>query len=430
MVLVAVGAALLLTTTACSGNAGTPTDTGSGPGATTAGTAPAEATSPPSGSLTFAGWQWLEPGRGDTLWAGVQQYTKANPGATITKEATAYGQFADKLNTELGGGTGPDVFEILDFQFASLAKAGLLEPLDDAVKGAALNSSNDALKVDGKQLGVTWEQVNYALIWNKNLLTQAGLDPNKPPTTVDQLISEAQTCKQKTGADGFGVRHQISELDGWFQDFNSWTYGQGGQWSDGKNLTLASPENVAGVNAYKKVYDSGIIPIGDDASTMRSKFNQGNMCFMIDNSGATLSMATSGTIKGTDIGAGAMPFPEPGSHQMLMLAVNANSPNKELAKDFIKWFVSKDGQAAIRPGLGASTMATDEPMPADFLAANPWAPGFAALTGSKSALIPGFEPDTKAIMKEVITAVEKVITQNADPETALKDAQTTAEAGL
>lgn len=374
-----------------------------------------------SGSITFSNWQWLEPGRGETLWGAVSGYTTANPDAELEKSETAFAQYADKLNTELGAGGGPDVFVVLDSQFVTLVDAGILEPLNDVLEDADLNSSNEPLVVDGEQLGVTWEQPGYALLGNKNVMAAAGI--TELPTTVDELIAAGQAV-EAIGADGFAVRHRMSEFDGWYLDFQSWPFGFGGAWSDGEELTIDAPENVEAVEAFKKVYDSGIMPIGDDASTFRTKFKENQLGFMIDNSGAASSFTAGGQITGQDIVSGPLPFPEPGAHQKLILAVNANSDNKDLATDFVKWFVTEDAQTAIRPSMGASTLATDVALDEEFAAANPWAETYLELGAeNRGTLIPGFETDTKAIMQTIMQAVERVITQGQDPKAALGQAQ-------
>jgi len=376
------------------------------------------------GTLVISNWQWLEPGRGETLWEGISGYSAANPNVTLEKSETPYGQYADKLNTELGAGGGPDVFVILDSQFATLQEAGLLEPLDSALGDADLNNSNKDLVIDGEQLAVTWEQVPYALLGNKNVMEAAGI--TEMPTTIEELIAAGEQVKA-TGADGFAVRHQMSEFDGWLLDFQSWVHGHDGAWSDGEELTLATDENVKALEAFKTVYDSGIMPIGDDASTFRTKFKENQLGFMIDNAGAALSFTSGGQITGQDIIAAPLPFPYPGSHQKLVLAVNANSKNKDLALDFISWFVSEEGQAAVRPGLGASTLATEVALPTEFSEANPWAQTYVTLGAETSGtLIPGFETKTKSIMQFVMQAVERVVTQDQDPKAALEQAQAEA----
>ncbi|WP_293782446.1 ABC transporter substrate-binding protein [uncultured Aeromicrobium sp.] len=378
------------------------------------------------GTLTIANYQFLEPGRGDALWEALSGYATENDAVTLERSETPFAQYADKLNTELGSGGGPDVFVIQDAQFATLAEAGLLEPLDDVLEDADLNSTNEDLVVDGEQLAVTWEQVAYALMGNKNVMEQAGIE--ELPTTVDELISAGQAVQQ-TGAAGLGVRHQMNEFDGWYLDFNAWTYGNGGSWSDGEELTIDSPENIAGVEQYQQVIDSGIVPVGDDASTFRTKFKENQLGFIIDNSGAALSFTSGGAITGADIVSGPLPFDEPGQHQKIVLAVNANSEVKELAKDFVRWFVSEEGQQAIRPPLGASTLATDVPLTEEFSQEHPWAQTFIDINpDTKSTLIEGFETDTKAIMQTVMQAVERAITQGADPAEVLEQAQQDASA--
>lgn len=380
----------------------------------------------PTGTLSFAHWQWLETGRGDTLWETVTSYTGYNPGASFEQEATPFGDYANTLNTSMGGGQGPDIFVVLDNQFAIFADAGLLEPLDDVLAGSTINASNTSLVVDGQQLGVTWEQADYALLANKNVLDEAGI--TEMPSTLDELIAAAQQVEDNTDADGFAVRHRIAEFGGWSADFQNWAFGYGGTWSDGTNLTIDSPENIAAVTAFKKMYDSGVMPIGDDAATFRDKFKQNSLGFMIDNGGAALSFTAGGAITGTDIISAPLPFSQGGVHQKLVLAVNANSENKELAKDFVRWFVTEETQALLRPSMGAGTLATDAPLTAEFLEANPWAATFVqAGSGSRSSLILGFELQTQEIYQTVLEAVERVIALNQDPEEALKEAQAALE---
>lgn len=380
----------------------------------------------PEGTLTFAHWQWLETGRGETLWEAVTTYSEANPGASFVQEATPFGDYATTLSTAMGGGQGPDVFVVLDGQFEIFADAGLLEPLDDVLAGAGLNSSNEPMVVDGAQLGVTWEQADYALLANKNVLDAAGI--TDMPTTLDELIAAAQLVEDNTDADGFAVRHRIAEFGGWSADFQNWAYGYGGSWSDGTNLTIDSAENIAAVTAFKKMYDSGVMPVGDDAATFRDKFKQNALGFMIDNGGAALSFTAGGAITGTDIISAPLPFPSNGVHQKLILAVNANSENKELAKDFIRWFVTEEAQTLLRPSMGAGTLATNAALTADFLAANPWAETYvAAGPGSRSPLIIGFELRSQEIHQIILEAVERVITQGQDPAEALAEAQAAAQ---
>jgi multiple sugar transport system substrate-binding protein len=74
--------------------------------------------------------------------------------------------------------------------------------------------------------------------------------------------------------------------------------------------------------------------------------------------------------------------------------------------------------------MGPSTLATDVPLAPDYAAANPWAKSFIDLAAeSRSPLIKGYEAQTKAIMREVMTQVERYLVDGGDAAAALSTAQ-------
>jgi multiple sugar transport system substrate-binding protein len=108
----------------------------------------------------------------------------------------------------------------------------------------------------------------YALFWNKDLFKEAGLDPETPPKTMEELVQFAEKLT-KTDADG-----NITQL-GFLPDF-SWshldTYAlmhQAAPFSaDGANVTINSPEFVEAMNWQRQFYNK----LGFDAI---DKFKQG-----------------------------------------------------------------------------------------------------------------------------------------------------------
>jgi multiple sugar transport system substrate-binding protein len=379
------------------------------------------------GELTFANFQWLEPNRGEALWTAVSGYTKVNGKATMKQQAITRKDYESTLKTQLGARSGPDILVIPDTFFPELADAGLLEPvgdvLDDTQK-ATLNKTNEAAKYKDEQLAYAWEVVNYALFWNTKLLATAGV---QPPKDLRDLVAVAKEIKVKTGHPGFAVRHQINEEVPWWIDFANWPYGFGGGWSKDGKLTIDSPENLAALKAYKELYDSGAMAVGDDASTFRSKFSEGKIGMMIDNSSALFTMVNgSKTVpSATGVKASPLPFPAPASaHASFFVGINKNSKNKALAKDWLKWFLTADAQKSAAAALGASVIGTDAKPPQSFLTQNPWVPVFQAqVTNSRDAVVDGFETKTPQIRRAVLQQVERVLVQGLDPATALKNAQ-------
>jgi multiple sugar transport system substrate-binding protein len=414
-------AAVLLTVTACSGGSTSSSD--AGPKASA------------GGVLTMSNWQWLEPSRGDKLWSVVEGYSKVNPKATMKKESVARADYEKTISTQLGAHGGPDLIIIPDTYFATVAKSGLLEPVDDAVPAnlkQTLNpTANDFGKYQGKQLAYTWEMVNYALFWNKSLLNKAGV---QPPTDFASLLTAAKAIKAKTGVGGFAVRNQMAEETPWWVDFSNWIDGYGGQWSKGGKLTIDAPENVQAVSAFKKMYGSGAMDTGDDASAFRTKFSQGKIGMMIDNSSALTTMVggDKNPVKSAGVGASALPFPTATSANVgEWIGINKYSKHKALAKDFLKYLYSADAQKGLAAALGASSPGTDAPTPESFIAANPWVPVYKAqVKDSRSSVVQGFADKTPQISHIVLSHISDVLINNVDPATALKAAQTEATAAV
>jgi multiple sugar transport system substrate-binding protein len=384
------------------------------------------------GELTFANWQWLEPNRGDAIWEAVSGYSAVNPSATLTKQEITRKDYENTLKTQLGAGQGPDILVVPDSFFPELADANLLEPLDGVLAPedeARLNATNEAGVLEGQRLALSWEVVNYALFWNQEILDRAGVTP---PTTPDELVTAARTITERTGVPGFFVRHQMNEETPWWTDFANWPYGFGGSWSTGGTLTIDSPENIAAVTAYKQAYDSGAFAVGDDASTARSKFAEGNLGMMIDNSSALYTMVNGNeAVPSSAVGASALPFPQPASANVgVYIGINANSENKALAKDYLKWMFTPEAQTALASALAPSTIGTDAEAPQQFATDNPWVEAFAQQTASRSAVVEGLATKTPQVRKAVLTQVERVLTQNVDPAEALRQAQQDAQAAV
>jgi multiple sugar transport system substrate-binding protein len=286
--------------------------------------------------------------------------------------------YETKLKIQLSAGGGPDLFTMADTVLPTVAAANLLEPLD-------------------------------------NVLT---------PTTFDELVDAAVTIKQKLGITGFAVRSRLAEETPWWVDFNNWIQGYGGSWSDGKKLTIDSPQNVAALTAFKKMYDSGAFSVGDDASTFRTKFSEGQVAMMIDATGAPPAMI-SAKVPSTSMISSPLPFPKPYTSQVgIYFGINAHTKNKALAEDFLNWFLTKDTQQALSENLGnTSTLATKTTVSDEFLAKNPWAVGYREDgENTRSSVIRGFESVTPQIAHTVLSQVEKVLLQDVSPQRALSDA--------
>ncbi len=376
-------------------------------------------------NLAFSAWEFEEPGKGDAIWDALKDYHGPNNNVTVQRVGIPYANYADKIATEVGAKGGPDVFVLQDSQFSTFAAAGLLVPLDDIQKeyASTLNHTNDFGKVNGKYYGLAWEQSDYGLMYNKDLMAKAGI---KIPTTYEELVAAAKEVHQKLGIWGYANRSNINELDGWTLEINNWISGFGGALSTNGKLTIDSPENVAAIKAYVDLFRSGVVPVGDSSSTLRQAFALNQVGFVIENAGvaSTLTQNPKNLINGMNLGVSPLPFPNPGGHTAIILAVNKYSPHVQQAKDFVRYILSQKAQEGLRTALTDTTLATDVPLEADFVKKNPFAPEFMELgKHSTDSVIQGFAKNSRAIYNVFLTAVQGLVTNGGDVQATLTKVQ-------
>src|SRR5262249_1119626 len=83
----------------------------------------------------------------------------------------------------------------------------------------------NVLKDGGKLYGLPTSYYQMGLIYNRKIFQDAGLDPNKPPTTWDEVRQDAKAIQDKLGSKGIngymdnsagnqGGWHLVSEMYG------------------------------------------------------------------------------------------------------------------------------------------------------------------------------------------------------------------------
>jgi multiple sugar transport system substrate-binding protein len=261
---------------------------------------------------------------------------------------------------------------------------------------------------------------NYALIYNPDLVS-------KVPTTFEELVAEAK-AQTRNDIYGFAFRHTQAEEAGVWYDLSNYVYGNGGHWAVAGKPTINSPETVAGVSAYKALYDANVIPRGTDAATYRRMFAEGKIAMMIDNGG--IPTVLNGTNPNARIAAAPAPLPTRAIGQvMAALAINGNSKHPEAAKAFLAWFLSPEVQTEVQGFLGGSTAATVIPRTAAELERAPYIAVFDGLGDVALPFMPeGLEARTPEIRNIVVEAVLKALAGQTDVKTALDEAQARVEA--
>lgn len=157
-------------------------------------------------TIKVANYALLEKGYED-FWKGVKAgFEKENPDITIEWVTAPYGEIRNQVINMAGGG------EKVDAIFAEIGwvpgfeDAGLAAPIEDILPEDFIDdfypSVLDAFKIDGEIYGIPLYISPYVLYYNKDLFTQAGLDPDKPPKTYDEMLSYAEKLSQLKDKNG------------------------------------------------------------------------------------------------------------------------------------------------------------------------------------------------------------------------------------
>ena len=371
--------------------------------------------------VTFAAAVFAEAGRGDRVRAWIDTFNKSQDDVEVEPVAIPFSSLANTVFTQMGGGGGPDLIRFDQTDFFAAIPSGRLLPLDNLINEANFKflAPDRFMKVDGKRYGLLFDTTGYALLYNTKLVPT-------PPTDFETFLKDAK-AQTKEGTFGYAYRATMAERAGFWQDVTNFVYGFKGRWSDGKGkLTLNSPDVVAGIAAYKAIYDAEIIPKGADAATYRRMFWEGKIAMNVDNGG----VAAIFNQNAPDLPFKVAPSPFPDKAQgliMTALVINANSKQPKAAAKFLNWAYAPANQSALLQAMGTN-VGTDVPLTPEQTAARPWLAAYAkAMENALPQVVQGFEDKTPEIQQIVLEQVLQVLQGGASPQQAMDKAQALAE---
>jgi len=180
----------------------------------------------------------------DQFWAA---FAKTYPNITVDRQSLDYNDMLNKLRTAALGNAAPMVARLpilWGVEFA--AKGQLMELKPEDVGHPTAEFWPGAMKSvtwDGRTWGVPTNNETMALIWNAGLFAEAGLNPEAPPATWDDLVAYSKQIKEKTGKNGYGLVARPNAGNTPFRYMpQCWAYGGGA-------LDEADPAPT-----YKKIY--------------------------------------------------------------------------------------------------------------------------------------------------------------------------------
>jgi len=188
----------------------------------------------------------------DAFMVRVDEFEAANPNIDI--EPNEYEWDIATFSAQLAGGTLPTVFQLPFTDSQGLIQNGQLADITDEVAALPYADSFNpsvlavAQDADGKTYGLPISAYGIGLNYNRKLFEQAGLDPDKPPTTWDELRADAKKIADATGNAGY-IQMTQSNTGGWM--LTTLTYALGGRMQTGAaddvQATINNPATKKGL---------------------------------------------------------------------------------------------------------------------------------------------------------------------------------------
>lgn len=299
-------------------------------------------------TLSFANWADAEQATRPGIQAIISKFEAANPNITIKSEAISFSDIGHTLVLRVKSGNPPDVAEIAGNDTFDVAATGGLEQLEAYVTPDIKSSINPAdlevAKYQGKLIAFPWTDSPNALWYNKDIMKKAGLDPNRPPATVDEFMKDlAAVHASQPDVIPFGL------------DTTNRTFGLAVNWPwmvtfGAKPFSgTTATADTAGMKSYlswmRELAQKGYILTGKKIGEFRPLSAQGKVAFIWDQNvlqGVIQSVnhmtdeqfyATWGVAPQPKGPAGTSNVVALG-HQLIMFK---DSPNKQAAWEFMKY---------------------------------------------------------------------------------------------
>lgn len=241
----------------------------------------------------------------------------------------------DKFQQSAATGDGPDIFIWAHDRFGEWAAAGLIAPVDPSaeVRDGIFDFAWEAVTFDGQTWGYPIAVEAVGLIYNKDLVPT-------PPATFEEIFTMELPD---------GVTPILWDYNNTY--FTMPMLMANGGFAFEKDESGSYDATVTGVNndgakkgaaMLRRLIDEGVMPPGVDYGVMDAAINKGETAMMINGPWAWANLEASGI----DFGVAPVPSvdgqPSKSFVGVLAANINAASPNKDLAIEFIENYLLTD----------------------------------------------------------------------------------------
>lgn len=367
----------------------------------------------------------------------IAAFEAENPGIKINYDDAAIGEpMETKLNTLFNGNNGPDIIGHAILSVANRVELGHYAPIDEFYdnwdgKGDMIDSMLEAGSYKRHLYGLAYTATPYMFVYRKDYFEQAGLDPESPPETWEELrdMAYALTVKDENGnvtRAGFAM----PSAGGNMIEYDNFVFTNSDRYVDENgNPTIYTDKKVESYEFLKSFINDVTMPYSNDGT---NPFITGNAAMAVIGNSALASMLTNPDMV-DKVGIAMPPSNTEKScfNGVIMFFIGAQStPEKqEAAFKFITFALSLEN--SLERSKKINMTVTRKSQIEDYIALNPlanavrvqyiengismprtvWAPKFQVIRNEmiQEMLYSGTSKSVEQILKEAQTRLEQEI---------------------
>jgi multiple sugar transport system substrate-binding protein len=227
----------------------------------------------------------LKPAEIDQI---AREFEAKNPDIKVAMEYVSYDNVHDKIVTGMAANPPGYDAAMLDVIWPDeFIKSGYLLDVTDRVtpemKAGMFPASWNGVMRNGKIYGMPWLMDVKYFMYNKDMLTKAGI--SAPPTTWEELVDQAKIIKQK-GIAEFPVIWSWNQKEGVVCDFTALLFGNGGAFLDASGKPVFNNDKGVQVLTWMKqtIDDKLTNPssVASDENAVEADFLAGKSAFAVN----------------------------------------------------------------------------------------------------------------------------------------------------
>ncbi len=290
------------------------------------------------------------PDEAQSYFDGItEQFNETYPNVNVNVQFIPWLNAHQNLITAMAGGSAPDISELgttWNPEFAAMGALMNLDEIDWGLSEGWVPALEEVGTYDESLYGVPWYAGLRQLIYNQEILDEAGVNV---PATYDELLEAGEAILNNTDAFAFpaaGINQHVVlpaiwHFGGELAELEENDDGDM-QWVSKVNEANA----VEAVESYTDMYKNGFVPEGAlnwSVTDVRQAFAQEDLAMTIDVAPGLNAMLNENPDLTDKIGVAPLPAGENNASFVggSNLAIFEQSPNKELATEYVKIMISE-----------------------------------------------------------------------------------------